>query len=218
MTNRTLQLNDALYAYLCSHSLREPPVLAALRAETAGMPRSGMQIAPEQGQFMALLAELLGVERYLEVGTFTGYSALAVALALPETGRVITCDIDRETTAIAQNFWTEGGVRGKIDLRLGSAVETLDSLASNGEIFDFIFIDADKENYDAYYERALRLARTGGLIAIDNVLWSGRVADPAHDEPSTTALRALNTKVASDPRVSVSMLPLGDGLTLARKR
>ncbi|MDD9877737.1 MAG: class I SAM-dependent methyltransferase [Magnetovibrio sp.] len=219
MSKRSLTMTDDLYAYMLENSLREPPILAELRAETAGMPRSGMQIAPEQGQFMALLVELTDAARYLEVGTFTGYSALAVALALPDHGEVVTCDVDPETTAVAQRYWARAGMAKKIDLRLGPAVDTLDALLGDGAgRFDFAFIDADKENYVAYYERAVELVRPGGLIALDNVLWSGRVADPANNDTDTEALRAVNRRVHADDRVSVAMLPLADGLTLARKR
>lgn len=220
MSRQTLTLNDALYDYLLGVSLREPPLLARLREETAELPRSAMQISPEQGQFMALLAELVGARRVLEVGTFTGYSALVVALALPADGRIIACDVDEIMTAIAQRYWAEGGVADKIDLRHGPAVDTLDALlADNGaDTFDFAFIDADKENYDAYYERTLALLRPGGLMVIDNVLWSGAVADPARQDADTSALRALNAKLHGDERVSLSLLPVSDGITLARKR
>jgi caffeoyl-CoA O-methyltransferase len=179
-----------------------------------------MQISPEQGQFMALLAELVGARRVLEVGIFTGYSALVVALALPTDGRIITCDVDEEMTAIARRYWAEGGVADKIDLRLGPAVDTLDALLSDGgaDTFDFAFVDADKENYDAYYERALALLRQGGLMVIDNVLWSGAVADPNQKDADTNAIRALNAKLHGDQRVSLSLLPVSDGITLARKR
>jgi caffeoyl-CoA O-methyltransferase len=179
-----------------------------------------MQISPEQGQFMALLVELIGARRILEVGTFTGYSALAVALALPPDGRVITCDINEEMTAIARRYWAEAGVADKIDLRLAPAIDTLDELLAEGQAgqFDFAFIDADKTNYLAYYERTLELLRSGGLIAIDNVLWNGAVADPERQDDDTSAIRALNEAVHADDRVSLSLLPISDGLTLARKR
>jgi caffeoyl-CoA O-methyltransferase len=220
MSRQSLTLSDALYDYLLEVSLREPPLLARLREETAALPRSGMQISPEQGQFMALLAELVGARRVLEVGTFTGYSALVVALALPADGRIITCDVDEDMTAIAQRYWAEAGVADKIDLRLGPAVDTLDALLADGgaDTFDFAFVDADKENYDAYYERALALLRQGGLMVIDNVLWSGAVADPEQQDADTSALRALNAKLHGDQRVSLSLLPVSDGITLARKR
>ena len=220
MSRQTLTLSDALYDYLLSVSLREPPLLYRLREETAALPHAVMQISPEQGQFMALLAELVGARRVLEVGTFTGYSALVVALALPADGRIITCDVDEEMTAIARRYWAEGGVADKIDLRLGPAVDTLDALLSDGgaDTFDFAFVDADKENYDAYYERALALLRQGGLMVIDNVLWSGAVADPNQKDADTNAIRALNAKLHGDQRVSLSLLPVSDGITLARKR
>ena len=220
MSRQTLTLSDALYDYLLSVSLREPPLLYRLREETAALPHAVMQISPEQGQFMALLAELVGARRVLEVGTFTGYSALVVALALPADGRIITCDVDEEMTAIARRYWAEAGVADKIDLRLGPAVDTLDALLSDGgaDTFDFAFVDADKENYDAYYERALALLRQGGLMVIDNVLWSGAVADPNQKDADTNAIRALNAKLHGDQRVSLSLLPVSDGITLARKR
>lgn len=220
MRRQTLDLNDELYDYLLSVSLREPPVLVRLREETAELPRAVMQISPEQGQFMALLAELMGARRVLEVGTFTGYSALVVALALPADGRVVACDVDEDTTAVARRYWAEAGVADRIDLRLGPAVDTLAGLLAEGGAgtFDFAFIDADKENYDAYYESALALLRPGGLVVIDNVLWSGAVADPERQDPDTTALRALNAKLHGDRRISLSLLPVGDGITLARKR
>lgn len=216
----THSLNDAVYDYLLEVSLREPPVLARLREETAGLPRAIMQISPEQGQFMALLAELLGARRVLEVGTFTGYSALVVALALPTDGRVITCDVNEETAAIARRYWAEAGVADKIELRLGPAVDTLDALLADGGAgtFDLAFVDADKTNYDAYYERGLALLRPGGLMLVDNVLWGGAVADPQHEDEDTDAIRALNAKIHGDERVSLSLLPVSDGLTLARKR
>ena len=220
MSNRTIVLDDALYEYMLSVSLREPDVLRRLRQETAKMPQHKMQISPEQGQFMALLVELTGASKCLEVGTFTGYSALSVALALPEDGQIIACDISEEFTSLAKPYWLEAGVAGKIDLRLGPALETLDALIADGEsgAFDFAFIDADKVNYLGYFQRALDLIRTGGLILVDNVLWSGAVADPARDDDDTEAIRAFNLALADDPRISLSLVPIGDGLTLARKR
>ncbi len=219
MTRRTSHLPDDLYAYLLDVSLREHDVLRKLREETAGLERSNMQIGPEQGQLMALLVELLGARKALEIGTFTGYSALAVALALPEDGRLVACDVSEEWTAVGRRHWVEAGVAHKIDLRLAPALETLDRLLTNGEAgtFDFAFIDADKEGYDAYYERALELIRPGGLIALDNTLWEGKVVDPEFTDPDTEAIRAINAKLASDGRVTLSLLPVGDGLTLARK-
>ena len=220
MSSRTIVLNDALYEYMLSVSLREPDVLCRLREETAKMPQHNMQISPEQGQFMALLVELTGARRCLEIGTFTGYSALSVALALPEDGRLIACDISEEFTSLAKAYWQEAGVAGKIDLRLGPALETLDALIADGEsgAFDFAFIDADKVNYLVYFQRAFDLIRTGGLILVDNVLWSGAVADPARNDDDTEAIRAFNLALADDPRISLSLVPIGDGLTLARKR
>ena len=219
MAARPTYLTDGLYDYLLATSLREPEVLRRLREETSALPQAGMQIAPEQGQFMALLVELIGARRTLEVGTFTGYSALVVALALPAEGRVIACDVSPEFTAIARRYWAEAGVADKIELRLAPAVETLDGLLAEGQAgsFDFAFIDADKETYDTYYERALELLRPGGLIAVDNVLWSGAVADESRQDKETRAIRALNTKVLRDRRVAISMVPIGDGLMLARK-
>ena len=220
MSSRTIVLNDALYEYLLSVSLREPDVLCRLREETAKMPQHNMQISPEQGQFMALLVELTGARKCLEVGTFTGYSTLSVALALPEDGQIVACDISEEFTSRAKPYWQEAGVAGKIDLRLGPALETLDALIADGEIgaFDFAFIDADKVNYQGYFQRALDLIRRGGLILVDNVLWSGAVVDPARDDEDTEAIRAFNQARAGDPRISLSLVPIGDGLTLARKR
>lgn len=220
MSNQSIGLEPELYDYLLSVSLREHPVLAELRQVTAQHAMGQMQISPEQGQFMALLVQLANVQRALEVGVFTGYSALAVALALPPTGRLIACDVSEEYTAIAQKYWQQAGVADKIDLRLAPAVETLQILIDAGETntFDFAFIDADKSNYDTYYEQALQLVRSGGLIAIDNVLWYGRVADPTVTDNRTQKIRALNQKLSQDDRIDLSLLPIGDGLTLARKR
>ena len=220
MANRSIQVTDTLYEYIVANSVREPPILAELRAETAKLPMAMMQIGPEQGQFMGLLVELTGAKRAIEVGTFTGYSSLSVALAMPADGRLIACDVSEEYTSIARRYWAKAGVAGKIELKLGPALATLDGLlAQDGAgSFDFAFIDADKPNYLGYYERCLKLLRQGGLLVIDNVLWGGDVADPEKSDADTTAIRALNDKVAADERVSVSLLPLGDGLTLARKR
>jgi predicted O-methyltransferase YrrM len=220
MANQTLGLATNLYAYLLANSLREAPVLAQLRQETASHPMAQMQIAPEQGQFMALLVQLMGARRTLEVGVFTGYSALAVALALPADGQVVACDVSEEYTAIARRYWQQAGVADKIDLRLGPAAETVAALIANGETgqFDFAFIDADKSGYDTYYEQTLQLVRPGGLIAIDNVLWSGRVADATVQDNRTGKIRALNAKIHQDDRVDLSLVPIADGLTLARKR
>lgn len=220
MSNKTTPLNPALHDYLLAVSLRESPALSALRVETAAHPLARMQIAPEQGQFMALLARLTGARRCVEVGVFTGYSTLAVALALPPDGHITACDISEEYTAIARRHWDAAGVGGRIELRLGPAVATLDGLLVEGGAggYDFAFIDADKPAYPDYYERCLALLRSGGLIAVDNTLWGGAVADPADTEPDTLAIRAFNARLRSDARVDLSLVPIGDGLTLARKR
>ncbi len=219
MSNKTLNVTDDLHAYLLSVSSREPKVLGRLREETARLPNGGMQISQEQGQFMRLLIGLIGAKKTLEVGVFTGYSSLSVALALPDGGRIIACDVSEEFTSVARRYWQDAGVDGKIDLRLGPAVETLDALLADGQAatFDFAFVDADKPNYDAYYERALQLVRPGGLIGIDNTLWYGKVADASVQDADTVALRALNAKLHGDARLAaLSLLPIGDGLTLAR--
>lgn len=222
MTRRTLPLDDRLYAYLLAHSLREHPQQAALREATATHPRANMQIAPEQGALLALLVRLIGARRTIEVGVFTGYSALTVALALPDDGRVLACDVSEEYTAVARPYWERAGVAHRIELVLAPALQTLDARLAAGEAgaYDFAFIDADKENVDGYYERCLRLLRAGGLVAIDNVLWSGRVAAPADPQadPATVALQRLNAKLHADERIDLALLPVGDGLTLARKR
>jgi predicted O-methyltransferase YrrM len=220
MANRRLVVTDDIHRYLVDHSVREHAALARLRAATADMPDAQMQIGPEQGQFMALLARLMNAKRCIEIGVFTGYSSLAVALALPDDGRIIACDVSDEWTAIARRFWREAGVEHKIELKLQPATKTLQELLGRGEAgrFDFAFIDADKPAYDSYYEQLLQLLRPGGLIAIDNTLWSGRVADTTSRDANTTALRALNDKLHRDERVDLSLLPIGDGLTLARKR
>ena len=219
MTRSTLQLDEPLQNYLRAHSLREHPAQVALREATSGHKSAGMQISPEQGQFMALLVRVLGARRAIEVGTFTGYSALTVALALPDDGRLLACDISDEYTRVGRPFWAQAGVAHKIELVLAPALQTLDARLAAGEAgsHDFAFIDADKASYDAYYERCLQLVRSGGLIAIDNTLWGGAVAKPA-DDADTLALQALNAKLHRDERVDLSLLPIGDGLTLARKR
>ena len=219
MSSRTLNLNDTIYQYLLNHSLREHPAQIALREATRTHPYATMQISPEQGQFMALLIRLIGARRTIEIGVFTGYSALSVALALPDDGSVLACDISDEYTRVGVPHWQAAGVAHKIDLQLAPALATLDARLAAGEEgrYDFAFIDADKSGYDAYYERCLKLLRVGGLIAIDNTLWSGKVAVPAEDA-DTAALQALNRKLYADTRVDISMLPIGDGLTLARKR
>ena len=216
----TIEMTDRLYDYLLEQSLREPEVLARLREETAAMPEAMMQISPEQGQFMALMVELTGTTRYLEVGTFTGYSSLAVALALPPEGKVMTCDVSETFTSVARRYWDEAGMADKIEFKLGPAVESLEALVAGGDrdSFDFAFIDADKTNYERYYELCLELVRPGGLVAVDNVLWNGKVADPAVDDEDTSAIRALNHKIKSDPRVTIALLPISDGIYLARKR
>jgi len=215
-----LTITDELASYMRKVSVREPDVLRRLREETAPLPMARMQITPEQGQFMAMLVRLLGAVKTLEIGVFTGYSSLAVALAMPERGRVIACDVSEEWTAIARRYWKEAGVANKIDLRLAPAAQTIEALLADGQQskFDFAFIDADKANYDKYYEGALKLIRSGGLIAIDNVLWHGQVIDPSVNDEDTIAIRRLNEKLNCDSRVDLSMLPIGDGVTLARKR
>lgn len=220
MSRSTLGLAPAVQDYLVAHGVREDRHLAALRDATASLPMARMQISAEQGSLLQLLVRLLDARRCLEVGTFTGYSAMAVVQAMPPDGRLVACDVSEEWTAIARDHWARAGVAGRIDLRLAPALQTLDALLADGQAgtFDLAFIDADKENYAAYYDRCLALLRPGGLVAIDNVLWSGAVADPADTSPSTVALRALNARVIADPRVDVSMVPISDGLTLARKR
>ena len=220
MSNRSIVLTDSLYDYMNAVSLREAPCLRALREETAALTQSRMQISPEQGQFMALLVRLTGARRCLEVGVFTGYSSLVTALALPDDGRIVACDISEEWTAIARRHWQQAGVAHRIDLRLAPASETLDALLAAGDAgsYDFAFIDADKGGYLGYYERALRLLRPGGLLLVDNTLWSGRVADPAATDADTVALRQFNEVLHRDERIDLSLVPIGDGLTLARKR
>jgi caffeoyl-CoA O-methyltransferase len=213
-------LPENIYDYMNSVSLREPAILRKLREETASHPMATMQIPPEHGQFLALLMQLTGARRTLEVGVFTGYSSLAVALALPDDGKILACDVSGEYTSVARRYWKEAGVDHMIDLRLKPALETLDELIAQRQHnrFDFAFIDADKANYEGYYECALELVRPGGLIAIDNVLWHGAVIDPEDNTADTLAIRALNKKLLGDSRVSISMLPISDGLTLACKR
>ena len=220
MTKKTLGLDNQLYDYFVSVSVRQPDILRRLREETANHPNSNMQISPEQGQFMALLVQLIGAKKTLEIGVFTGYSSLSVALALPPNGKIIACDISEEYTSIARRYWQEAGVAEKIDLRIAPALDTLAELLNSGEqeSFDFAFIDADKENYQEYYECCLKLIRPGGLIAIDNVLWSGKVADPQVQDQSTQAIRKFNEKLFQDERVTISMVPIADGLSLALKR
>ncbi|MCX7021215.1 MAG: class I SAM-dependent methyltransferase [bacterium] len=219
MANRTLAVTDEIYAYL-ENTLREPEVLRRLREETSKLPNAKMQIAPEQGQLMALLVELVGAKMCLEIGTFTGYSSTAVALALPPDGRLVACDSSREWTDVARRCWEEAGVSHKIELRLGPALQSLDALLAEGCAgrFDFAFIDADKASYDAYYEKTLKLLRPGGLVALDNALRHGRVADTADADPGTAVIRDLNRKIRDDVRVTMSLVPIADGLLLARKR
>jgi caffeoyl-CoA O-methyltransferase len=208
-------LPEKISRYIHEHAVREPAILRELRAATASLPNAGMQIGADQGQFMALLVKAIGARRCLEIGTFTGYSALAVALALPEDGRIVCCDISEEWTAIGKPFWKKAGVEEKIDLRIGPALQTLKGLSGP---FDFVFIDADKPNYTNYYEACLPMVRRGGIIAIDNTLWSGWVADRGQHDADTAALRKFNDKLHHDERVEIALLPLGDGLTLALKK
>jgi predicted O-methyltransferase YrrM len=220
MSTKTFTLSDSLHRYLLSVSLRDDPLRRRLREETARDDMARMQSAPEQGQLMALLVKLIGARKALDIGVYTGYSALCVAAALPSNGRLVACDINETWTAVAQRYWKEAGVRERIELRLAPALQTLDALIAGGESgsFDFVFIDADKENYGNYYERALTLLRPGGLIAVDNTLWSGQVADPAVQDADTRAIRAFNEALHRDQRVDISLIPIADGLTLALKR
>jgi predicted O-methyltransferase YrrM len=221
MSNQSIGLSDPLYQYLLANSVREPEILMQLRSETARHPLVNMQISPEQGQLMGLLVQLIGAKKCIEIGVFTGYSSLAVALNLPDDGRIIACDVSDEFTAIASQYWQAAGVSHKIDLQIAPALVTLDRLLANGDAssFDFAFIDADKNNYAAYYDRCYQLVRQGGLILIDNVLWYGRVADPNMDEDKRTqAIKHLNQQIYHDDRVQISLIPIGDGLTIARKQ
>ncbi len=220
MSSSTLQLNEKVQDYLLGHSLRESTVCQQLREETRPMKMGMMQVSPEQGQFMAFLVELTGTRKAVEVGTFTGYSALCIAQALPEEGTLVCCDVSEEWTAVGKKYWEQAGVSDRIDLRIGPAVDTLKAMCDSEEegSFDFGFIDADKTNYQYYYEHVLALLRTGGLLLIDNVLWGGSVANLDKTDKDTEAIRALNTFLHHDDRVSLSMLPVGDGLTLALKR
>ena len=220
MSNRTLNLDERLYQYLLDHSVRESALLRELREVTSKLEMGRMQISPEQGQFMTLLVELLGVERIIEIGTFTGYSALCLAQAMPAHGELVCCDVNKEWTDIGRRFWHDAGVEDRIQLHLAPALETLDRLIENGEMesIDMAFIDADKTNYLNYYERCLTLVHRGGLIMFDNTLWGGAVADPVDQDADTQALRELNNRLHKDERVSISLVPIGDGFTLARKR
>jgi len=215
MTARTVELTEALHRYLLGVSLRETGTQRALRRYTQRLPRATMQVAPEQGQFLQLLVRLLGARRILEIGTFTGYSALSMALALPRGGRIVCCDLSEEWTSVARRYWKKARVQDRIVLRLGPALQTLKGLKGG---FDLVFIDADKSNYARYYERCLRLLRKGGVIAVDNTLWYGRVIDRRDQSVDTRAVRAFNRKLHRDPRVALSLVPIGDGLTLAVKR
>ena len=216
---RFVKATDALMTYLSQMGAREAPAQIRCREETAKMPMAMMQIAPEQGAFLAVLVKLTNAKKYVEIGTFTGYSALSVALAMPADGKVIALDVSKEFTDKARFYWKEAGVESKIDLRLGSGLDALDKMIATSEgPFDLAFIDADKPNYDGYYERVLKLLRPGGLIALDNMLWSGAVADPAVTDESTAALRALNAKIHADPRVDMALATIGDGVMLAVKR
>lgn len=219
MSNQTINLSNTLHQYMLSVSVREPAILKSLRETTQQLSSHGMQISPEQGQLMAFLIELTGAKKTLEIGVYTGYSALVVALALPEMGKIIACDINTETTSIAQDFWQKAGVSNKIDLKLAPALDTLDNLIkqNHSDSFDFIFIDADKQNYLNYYERTLILLRPGGLMLVDNVLWSGRVADTHAHDKQTLAIREFNQAIYQDKRISMCLIPIGDGLTLIRK-
>ena len=219
MSSKTLFMPEQVHAYLVG-TVRETSVQRRLRAATAGIRGAGMQIAPEQGAFMQVLVRLLGAKRYLEIGTYTGYSALCVALAMPRSGRLVCCDVSEEWTSVARKFWRKAGVSGKVTLRLAPALETLDALLRAGQAgrYDFAFIDADKKSYLSYYERCLKLVRRGGLIAADNTLWNGQVADPAIRDVDTLAIRAFNRRLKRDRRVQAALVPIGDGLTLACKR
>lgn len=219
MSNRTLSIDDRVYDYLLSVSLKESELLTQLREETAGIEFSEMQIAPEQGQFMALLVKLMGARRALEIGTFTGYSSVVIASALPEDGELVCCDDSEEWTSMARKYWQQAGLEDRINFKLGDASRTLQAMIDEGRegTFDFIFIDADKQNYPLYYELSLKLLRAGGLIAVDNTLWSGDVADPGNDEPGTRAIRRFNEMLRQDERVEISLVTIGDGLTLVHK-
>ncbi len=214
------RIERRLEDYILASGLREHPAQKALRAATARMPMGGMQIGAPQGALMALLAQAIGARRCIEIGVFTGYSALSVALALPPDGRIVACDVSEDYTAVGRRFWARAGVAGKIDLRLGPAVETVNALLAAREAgrFDFAFIDADKTNYDAYYEGCLKLLRPGGIVAVDNVLWGGSVADPKRNDADTRAIKRLNAKIRKDERVTMCLVPISDGVTLALKR
>lgn len=219
MSNRTLSIDDRLYTYICDVTVNESELLRKLRAETAKLEYAVMQISPEQGQFMSLLVKLMGAKRAIEIGTFTGYSSICIATAMPDDGRLICMDISPQWTDIAEKYWAKANIKNKIKLFTRPAEQTLQKLLDDGgaKSFDFIFIDADKQNYIMYYEKALALLRKGGIIAIDNTLWSGAVADPENNEPGTRAIRRFNEMVRQDDRVSKSLVTIGDGLTLILK-
>jgi predicted O-methyltransferase YrrM len=220
MSRRTTPLTDELYDYYLEMSVRESDVHRRLREETGKLQKANMQISPEQGQFMTLLVAVMGARKAIEIGTFTGYSTLCIAQGLPDDGELIALDIDQEWPSFGKRYWAEADVAHKIDFRAGRAVDSLDALLEEGRDgdFDFIFIDADKENLDEYYERALKLVRTGGVIAVDNTLWDGKVADPSVYDSSTKAIRGFNASVIDDGRVQLSLVPIGDGVTLLRKK
>jgi predicted O-methyltransferase YrrM len=220
MSNASIGLPPEIHAYLVRHGVREPDILRRLREETASIPQHNMQIAPEQGALMAILVQLSGARRAIELGTFTGYSSLAIALAMPPDGTIVCCDISDEWTSVARRYWGEAGVADRVDLRLAPALETLDALLVSGAAgtFDFAFIDADKRNYSEYHERIIQLLGSGGLALYDNVLWDGKVIDGSTTDPDTVGVRRLNERLATDERVTISMIPVADGLTLALKR
>lgn len=220
MASTSQGLSPELIAYLVEHGVRESDLLARLRDETSSIPEANMQIPPEQGAFLAMLVRLMGARRCLELGTFTGYSSLTVALAMPPDGRLVCCDMSEEWTSVARRYWAEAGVADRVELRLGPALESLDALLDEGAAgtFDFAFVDASKREYPDYHERILRLLRSGGLVVYDNVLWGGAVIDPAETDPDTVGVRRLNDRLATDERVDLAMLPVADGLALARKR
>jgi len=220
MASTSQAISPELIAYLVEHGVREPELLARLRDETSSIPEAGMQIPPEQGAFLAMLVRLIDARRCLELGTFTGYSSLSVALALPPDGRLVCCDVSEEWTSVARRYWAEAGVSDRVELRLGPALGSLDALLDEGAAgtFDFAFVDASKREYPDYHERILRLLRSGGLVVYDNVLWGGAVIDPAETDPDTVGVRRLNDRLTTDERVDLAMLPVADGLALARKR
>ncbi len=217
MTLKTIQLTEPLYRYLLAHSVREHPLQHALREETSDLPMSRMATTPEQGQFLRMLVKSLGVRRYLEIGVFTGYSSLSVGLAMPADGEIVALEKREEWADVAQSYWSKAGFADRVDLRIGLANDNLAELLSEGKAayFDLAFIDADKPHYPEYFEACLKLVRPGGLIVIDNVLWHGNVVKDDADDPDTLALRAFNQKVFEEERVEISMIPLGDGMTLA---